>query len=67
MTGPGSDISSKMHLDKWAAGIDTKGAFTSNIDEQTVCEEMCGLARHADDRNENAKPWHLNKVQTSLY
>ena len=30
----------KMHLDKWAAGIDTKGAFTSNIDEQTVCDIM---------------------------
>ena len=29
-----------MHLDKWAAGIDTKGAFTSNIDEQTVCDIM---------------------------
>lgn len=30
----------KMHLDKWAAGIDTKGAFTSNIDEQIVCDIM---------------------------
>jgi hypothetical protein len=30
----------KMHLEKWASGIDTKGAFTSNIDEQTVCDIM---------------------------
>jgi hypothetical protein len=30
----------KTHLDKWAAGIDSAGAFTSNIDEQTVCDIM---------------------------
>ena len=30
----------KMHLEKWANGIDTKGAFTSNIDEQTVSDIM---------------------------
>ena len=30
----------KMHLDKWAEGIETKGAFTSNIDEQIVCDIM---------------------------
>jgi len=30
----------KMHLEKWASGIDSKGAFTSNIDEHTVCDIM---------------------------
>ena len=30
----------KTHLDKWAAGIGSTGAFTSNIDEQTVCDIM---------------------------
>jgi hypothetical protein len=30
----------KLHLDKWAEGIDTKGAFTSTIDEQTVSDIM---------------------------
>jgi hypothetical protein len=30
----------KLHLDKWADGIDTKGAFTSTIDEQTVSDIM---------------------------
>ena len=30
----------KMHLDKWAEGIETKGAFTSNIDEQIVSDIM---------------------------
>ena len=30
----------KMHQEKWAAEIDTKGAFTSNIDEQTVSNIM---------------------------
>ena len=30
----------KMHLDKWAENIDTKNAFTSNIDEQTVSDIM---------------------------
>jgi hypothetical protein len=30
----------KMHLDKWAEGINSKNAFTSNIDEQTVCNIM---------------------------
>ena len=30
----------KMHLDKWSEGIDTKGAFTSSIDEQTVSDIM---------------------------
>jgi hypothetical protein len=30
----------KMHLDKWAEGVETKGAFTSNIDEQLVSEIM---------------------------
>ena len=30
----------KTHLDKWAAGIVSTGAFTSNIDEQTVCDIM---------------------------
>jgi hypothetical protein len=30
----------KMHLDKWAEDIETKGAFTSNIDEQIVSDIM---------------------------
>jgi hypothetical protein len=30
----------KMHLDKWAYGIETKGAFTSNIDEQIITDIM---------------------------
>jgi hypothetical protein len=30
----------KMHQEKWAEEIDTKGAFTSNIDEQTVSDIM---------------------------
>ena len=30
----------KLHLEKWAQNIDSKGAFTSNIDEQTVCDIM---------------------------
>ena len=30
----------KMHLDKWAETVDAKGAFTSNIDEQVVCDIM---------------------------
>ena len=30
----------KMHLDKWAEGLDVKGAFTSNIDEQSVSDIM---------------------------
>jgi hypothetical protein len=30
----------KMHLDKWAEGLETKGAFTSNIDEQIVSDIM---------------------------
>jgi hypothetical protein len=30
----------KMHLDKWAEGVETKGAFTSNIDEQIVSDIM---------------------------
>jgi hypothetical protein len=30
----------KLHLEKWTKDIDTKGAFTSNIDEQTVCDIM---------------------------
>ena len=30
----------KMHLEKWADGIDTNGAFTSTIDEQTVSDIM---------------------------
>jgi hypothetical protein len=30
----------KMHLDKWAEGINTNGSFTSNIDEQTVSDIM---------------------------
>jgi hypothetical protein len=30
----------KMHLDKWATSINTNGAFTSNVDEQFVCDIM---------------------------
>ena len=30
----------KNHLDKWAEGIEINGAFTSNIDEQTVSDIM---------------------------
>jgi hypothetical protein len=30
----------KMHLDKWAEGVETKGTFTSNIDEQFVSDIM---------------------------
>jgi len=30
----------KLHLDKWADGIDAKGAFTCNIDEQVVSDIM---------------------------
>jgi hypothetical protein len=30
----------KMHLDKWAEEKDTKGAFTSNVDEQFVSDIM---------------------------
>ena len=30
----------KMHLDKWAENLDTKGAFTSNVDENIVCDIM---------------------------
>lgn len=30
----------KMHLDKWAEGIEAKGTFTSNIDEQIVSDIM---------------------------
>jgi len=30
----------KMHLDKWATNINTSGAFTSNVDEQFVCDIM---------------------------
>lgn len=30
----------RMHLDKWTEGIDTIGAFTSNIDEQVVSDIM---------------------------
>ena len=30
----------KMHLDKWAEGIDSKSSFTSNIDEQVVSDIM---------------------------
>ena len=30
----------KMHLDKWAEEIETKGAFTSNIDENVVSDIM---------------------------
>jgi hypothetical protein len=30
----------KMHLDKWAENLDTKGSFTSNVDEHIVCDIM---------------------------
>jgi hypothetical protein len=30
----------KMHLEKWASSINTTGAFTSNVDEQFVCDIM---------------------------
>ena len=30
----------KMHLDKWATTITTSGSFTSNVDEQFVCDIM---------------------------
>jgi hypothetical protein len=30
----------KMHLDRWAEGIDSKSSFTSNIDEQVVSDIM---------------------------
>jgi len=30
----------KMHLDRWAEDLDTKGAFTSNVDENIVCDIM---------------------------
>lgn len=30
----------KFHLEKWTKDIDSKGAFTSNIDEQTICDIM---------------------------
>ena len=30
----------KLHIDKWAPNIAINGAFTSNIDEQTVCDIM---------------------------
>ena len=30
----------KMHQDKWAQGLDTQNAFTSNIDENTVSDIM---------------------------
>jgi len=30
----------KMHLDKWAEEVETRGAFTSNIDEQIVSDIM---------------------------
>lgn len=30
----------KLHLEKWTKDIDSKDAFTSNIDEQTVCDIM---------------------------
>jgi hypothetical protein len=30
----------KLHLDKWAEGINTKGAFTGNIDETVVSDIM---------------------------
>jgi hypothetical protein len=30
----------KMHLDKWAEGLDTSGSFTSNIDENIVSDIM---------------------------
>jgi hypothetical protein len=30
----------KMHLDKWVSDLDTTGTFTSNVDEQIVCDIM---------------------------
>ena len=30
----------RMHLDRWAEGIDASGAFTSNIDEHVVSDIM---------------------------
>jgi hypothetical protein len=30
----------KMHLDKWASEVDSTGAFSSNVDEQTVSDIM---------------------------
>ena len=30
----------KMHLDKWAEGLESKGSFTSNIDEHVISEIM---------------------------
>jgi len=30
----------KLHLEKWASELNIKGAFTSNIDEKTVCDIM---------------------------
>ena len=30
----------KMHIDKWATSINTTDAFTSNVDEQFVCDIM---------------------------
>jgi hypothetical protein len=30
----------KMHLDKWVSELDTTGTFTSNVDEQIVCDIM---------------------------
>ena len=30
----------KMHLDKWAYSVDTSGSFTSNVDDQIVCDIM---------------------------
>jgi hypothetical protein len=30
----------KLHLEKWAQELNTKSAFTSNIDEKTVCDIM---------------------------
>jgi hypothetical protein len=30
----------KMHLERWANDLDTNGSFSSNVDEQTVCNIM---------------------------
>jgi hypothetical protein len=30
----------KKHIDKWAEGLNTNSSFTSNIDEQTICDIM---------------------------
>jgi hypothetical protein len=30
----------QMHLDKWCESLDTTGAFTSNIDEEVICNIM---------------------------